>query len=216
MANTPPCKAGLVQRMRARTAELHARAERSGIVAAILAGHVSQSGYALYLRNLLPAYQAMERALLRSLGRPGIGEIAQPLVYRARSIAEDLANLAGPGWAARLPLLPSGERYATRVAWAGRGHSALLIAHAYTRYLGDLNGGRILRQRLVRLFGPDFRAVAFTEFPGISDVGAFASSFRQALDRAGDRVTDVECLVQEAAIAFEMSIRLSEDVDDFR
>jgi heme oxygenase len=170
MANTPPCKAGLVQRMRARTAELHARAEQSGIVAAILAGQVSQSGYALYHRNLLPAYQAMERALLRSRGQPGIGEIAQPLLYRvlyrACSIAGDLASLAGPGWAARLPLLPSGERYATRVAWAGRGHSALLIAHAYTRYLGDLNGGRILRRRLVRLFGPDFRAVAFTELDG--------------------------------------------------
>jgi heme oxygenase (biliverdin-producing, ferredoxin) len=205
----------LVQRMRARTAEPHLRAEQSGIVAAILAGQVSQSGYALYLRNLLPVYLAMEHALRCNRDRPGIGYLAQPSIYRASSIIADLGNFAGSGWAVSLPLLASGERYAARVTRAGRGDGALLIAHAYTRYLGDLNGGRILRRRLVRRFGRDFPA-AFTEFTSISDVGAFTTRFSAALNRAGDSVSDAEPVVQEAAIAFEMNIQLSREVDDFR
>jgi heme oxygenase (biliverdin-producing, ferredoxin) len=200
----------LVRRMRRRTSELHIAAERSGVVAALIRGHVSRSRYALFLRNLLPAYQAMELALLHRRGRPNFDGLAQPSLYRAERIVADLVNLEGSDWAAFLPLLASGEQYAARVEWAGP--SDMLIAHCYTRYLGDLYGGRMLTQRIMTRFGPEFRAVAFLTFPDIGDLDVFREAYRRDLDRAGGHLSDIEGVVEEAAVAFELNIRLSLEV----
>jgi heme oxygenase len=203
--------------MRTRITDLHTRAERTGIVAAIQAGQATRTGYALYLRNLLPAYQTLESALQQHRDRPGIGYLAQESLYRAERIHADLDALAGTRWAAVLPLLPSGERYAERVeAASARAGGALLLAHAYTRYLGDLNGGRMMRGLLLRLFGPDFNATAFTEFPDIAAPPAFVAGFRAALDEAGAAILDLDRVVEETAIAFELNIQVSEEAHAFR
>lgn len=135
--------------MRERTRALHRQAERSGIIAAILRGQANHRGYALLLRNLLPIYRALEAGLEHHRRTPGIGPLAQPAVFRARAIACDLDHLyltAG----ARVPVLPSAERYRLAVADAARGQGARLIAHAYVRYLGDRSGGRVMRGLLAR------------------------------------------------------------------
>lgn len=197
----------LVQRMRERTTKLHCDAERSGIIAALLANRVSRGHYALYLRNLLPAYQAMEHALRHHRDRPVLAALAQPSVYRAESIVADLTHLVGLDWGAALPLLPAGKRYADRVGWAGAG--AMLIAHCYARYLGDLNGGPIIGRRLAQSFGSDAPALAFTVFPAIADVRGFAAAYRARLDRAGATLEDIAPVVEEAAIAFQLNIEVS-------
>jgi heme oxygenase len=107
-----------------------------------------------------------------------------------------------------LTLLPEGEHYARRVACAG---DERLIAHAYTRYLGDLNGGRALRRRLLSLFGSEF-PVSFSAFPAIADIGGFVAGIRAALDEAGRQAVDPDGVVEEAAVAFAMNIRLSEAI----
>lgn len=200
--------------MRGRTAELHRTAECSGFVGALLGGSVHQSTYALYLRNLLPAYQAMEGALQKHRDRPEFRRLAQPVLYRAAKIAADLDDLAGPDWTTSVPLLSSGARYAARVVWAG--DRPILIAHCYTRYLGDLNGGRRLGQRLMQQFGEASRALAFTSYPEIQDLDGFRIAYRRDLDRAGEGLADLEAVVEEAAVAFELNIQLSLEVDAFR
>jgi heme oxygenase len=200
--------------MRRRTTDLHAQAERSGVVAAVLQGRVSKLCYALYLRNLLPAYQAMEQALQRNRNRPGFRELAQRALYREASIVSDLAALAGPDWATALPLLSSGEEYAARVEFAAA--HGMLIAHCYTRSLVDLNGGQILRRRLTQTFGPTFQAHAFTTFPDIPDPRGFSQAYRVSLDRAGADLPDWGPIIEESAIAFTMNIHLSVDVEGFQ
>ncbi len=204
----------LVQQLRRATRDLHARAERTGIVASILAGTATRSAYAVYLRNLLPVYQAMEHALEQYRDTPGIGALTWPALYRAPGIIADIAELAGPGGLESLPLLPAAERYAARIAWAGAGDGGLLLAHAYTRYLGDLSGGQILARRLGQIFGPDFQATAFMAFPGIGDVAVFAKAFRARLNDALDLVADPEGVVREALVAFDLNIALSCEVAD--
>jgi heme oxygenase len=196
----------LLQRMRARTASLHEAAERSGIVAALFGGHASQADYALYLRNLLPAYQVMEHALRT---RPQYAGLAQPDIFRAESIIADLEDLSGSDWSTTLPLLPSAQKYAARVEWAVT--TGMLIAHCYTRYLGDLNGGQLLARRLRHLFGPNFAALRFTEFP---DVGSLRAAYRDQLDRVGERLCDPDLVIEESAVAFRLNIELSLEIDE--
>jgi heme oxygenase len=184
-------------------------AERSGIIADIIGGTGSGKGYALLLRNLLPAYDAMESRLDALRGSSGLGELAMPEIYRAAALRSDLAALGGADWAATLPLLPAGERYAERVVAAAAG--ARLIGHVYVRYLGDLNGGQILKRRLAGSLGLPPRALGFYDFPAIADLGRFAADYRRALGRAADRA-DFADIADEAAEAFRHNIQVSEEV----
>lgn len=208
----PPPAVGLAAALRDRTAQLHAEAERSGIIASILTGTVTPLAYGLYLRNLLPAYREMEQSLQRHRSLPGLGYMAQSSLHRAARIEVDLDRLAGPRWPSELPLLSSGQRYGERVRWVGAEDPELLYAHAYTRYLGDLYGGQTLRRRLIRRFGSHFRATAFTEFPAIEEIRDFAVGFGAALDEAGRHIADSDHVIDEAAVAFRLNIALSEEI----
>ena len=78
---------------------------------------------------------------------------------RAPLLDADLAHLLGPGWKAAAEGRPSpaAERYVARLRTLGDTRPELLVAHTYTRYLGDLSGGRVLlriARKLLQL-GPD-------------------------------------------------------------
>ena len=203
---------GLVSAMRARTRDLHTLAERSGIVREVLRGTASRHEYALLLRNLLPSYQALEAGLERHRRSPLLADLARPELYRAAAIEADLSVLAGPAWPGVLPLLAAGRDYADRAAAAGAGDGARLLAHAYTRFLGDLSGGRVMAVRLAASLGPLSGGLRFHAFPGIADVHAFKATYLAALDRTGTLVSEVTQVVDEAAVAFTCNIAVSNAV----
>jgi heme oxygenase len=200
--------AGLAAALRARVDTLHRTAERSGIVAAILTGRASREDYARLLRNLLPAYQAMEAGLERHRHRPALGPLAVPGLYRGGAIARDLDALAGPGWP-DMPVLEAAARYARAVEAAAEADGARLIAHAYTRYMGDLSGGQVMRRRLARAMDLPPGALSLYDFPGLGDIDVFKTGYRAAIDAAGHRVADPAAVIEEAALAFRMNIDVS-------
>jgi heme oxygenase len=192
-----------------RTRNLHLEAERSGIIRELLRGNASRNGYILLLRNLLPAYQAMEQGLARHRKTPGIGALAHYRLDRAPAIEADLVALCGEAWQHDIPLLPAGVHYARRITEAAQGNGARLIAHAYTRYLGDLSGGLILQRLLVRSLELRPAELSFYDFPKYSDLAALKAAYRDALDRAGALAGEQEAVVEEGALAFTLNIDLS-------
>jgi heme oxygenase (biliverdin-producing, ferredoxin) len=179
--------------IKAATWDLHAKAERSGVMADVLAGRTSRFAVALLLRGLLPVYQVLD-----------VSPFGGAPVARAEAIEGDLCVLM-PGM--DVPLLPEGLAYADRVRTAGD----TLVAHAYVRYLGDLNGGQVMRRRLAACLGDVAPQLRFFDYPGIADVAGLTRDYRAALDRAV-RAGDSRAIAQEAVVAFEMNIALSEAV----
>lgn len=203
------CRA-VADAMRERTALLHADAERSGFVGAMIAGQVTRAGYASFLRNLLPAYQELESALYRHRHAGGFAALYRPELFRARALERDLLSLAGDDWATRLPLVAEGRAYADRIALAAsEDRRARLIAHAYTRFMGDLGGGPLLRRRLAATLGLEASSLSFYEFPGIASLREFSHEYRTALDRAVSCEEDVRVAAEEAVAAFQLNIDLS-------
>jgi heme oxygenase len=196
-----------------RTKTLHLEAERSGIIHELLRGNASRHGYILLLRNLLPAYQAMEQGLARHLKTPGIGALAHYRLDRAPAIEADLVALCGEAWQHDIPLLPAGGHYARRITEAAQASGARLIAHAYTRYLGDLSGGLILQRLLVRSLELRPTELSFYDFPRYPDLAALKAAYRDALDRAGALAGEQETVVEEGALAFALNIDLSRAVE---
>ena len=202
----------LADRLRQATRAVHAQAEKSGFVNKILRGEADLFGYSLLLRNLCPIYANLELALDRQQADPVILEVRDPRLYRAEAARQDLANLAGPVWWQSLPILASAWRYIDRIVLAER-NSSTLIAHAYTRYLGDVNGGRVVRRLLKESTGVPSEALRFFDYPQIHDVSRFAKVYRRQFDIAGSKGVDQVLAIKETEQAFQMNIALSEEVD---
>lgn len=202
---------GLADRMRLHTEALHRRAERSGVLHELLQGEASYESYSLFLRNLLPVYCALETALEQHRCHRAIRSVVSPALYRAPAIESDLESLYGPGWFTEMPVVPAASRYAARIEGLADAASPGLIAHAYTRFLGDLNGGRVLRNLLVRSLQLGPEALSFYDYPGL-DVGSFRGQYRAMIDGAGREVPDIGAVMDEAAIAFRLNIDLSEAI----
>lgn len=199
--------ARLLEALRERTADLHTKAERSGIIADILHGRADRDGYVLMMRNLLPVYQALEQGLQRRIASPVVAPVARSELARANAIEADLAALAAD-WST-WPVLPEAGYYVDAIVRSAEGDGSRLIAHAYARYLGDLSGGQILKKLLARSLALPPDALSFYTFAAIGDLTQFKGDYRAAIDRAGDEVADLEAVVEEGARAFELNIALS-------
>ena len=142
---------------------------------------------------------------------PPLGAFAIPEVYRSGAIRSDLEALCGANWTA-LRLLPAAERYARHIAALSNDDAVLIIAHAYVRYLGDLNGGQILKRVLGKTLGLGAESLTFYDFPHIADLPAFTRQYRSRFDRSEPLIGAVGPLLAEADIAFRFNIELSEEV----
>ena len=63
--------------------------------------------------------------------------------------------------------------------------AARLIAHAYTRYLGDLSGGQIVQRLLAKSLGLRPEQLSMYDFSGFPDPAALKTEYRHALEQAG-------------------------------
>lgn len=204
---------GLAQRLRDDTQPLHSRAERAGVMPALLRGALPAPAFHQLQRNLLVIYAALEPALLAHAQHPALAPLHQPGLARSALLAADLAVLHGPGWAAALPVLPAAQAYADRLHHLARAQPALLAAHAYLRYLGDLSGGQALGRVVRRAYGLVGRAGSgFFDFGPPDQVQRRVRQFRAALDALPLDSATAQTLVAEAQWGFAQHARLFDEL----
>jgi heme oxygenase len=126
----------------------------------------------------------------------------------------DLKYYFGSQWRDAIALSPAGEAYVQRIREVSNNEPELLIAHLYTRYLGDLSGGQILKgiaQRAMNL--SDGEGTAFYEFEEIPDEKQFKATYRQALDELPIDEATATRIVDEANAAFGMNMKLFQELE---
>jgi heme oxygenase len=208
-ATAADARPDLVTALYLRTKSLHAEAERSGIIREMLRGTATRGNYIVFLRNLLPAYREMENGLDRLSESPGLSELASFRLDRSSAIESDLDALSGRDWRDKISVLDAGRAYGERIAEAAKGDGLKLIAHAYTRYLGDLSGGLILQKLLDRSLGLRPSELSFYRFERFHDLGGLKRDYRNALTCAAAHAPDTAAIVEEGAAAFSLNIDLS-------
>lgn len=204
----PTAPASVVTDLYLSTKTLHTEAERSGIIRDMLRGEASREGYILLQRNLLPAYQALEAGLEAHRDMPLLSALAAYQLDRASALKADLEALCA-GDFSQVPVLAEGTAYAKRIEDAAKGDGELLIAHAYTRYLGDLSGGQILKKLLAKKPGLTPAELTFYDFPAYADLAALKSDYRNALDDAGKRAVNPQAIIDEGSVAFQLNTDIS-------
>jgi heme oxygenase (biliverdin-producing, ferredoxin) len=197
----------LPERLRLGTRDLHAQAERAGLMAELLAGRIRPHDYLRLLRNLHALYAALEAALPASADA---SLLPLPALRREAALAADLAALHGPRWHDELPLHEAMQAYVQRLQAQARLQPRLLMAHAYLRYLGDLHGGQLLQRQVVRALGAP-AGLSFYDFGPPERVLALRAQVRDALARLPlQGEAEAAQMVDEARWGFQQHQRLFE------
>ncbi len=200
--------------LREGTKKAHTMAENMGFVRCFLRGVVEKNSYRKLVGNFYFAYTAMEEELERHKGHPVVSKIYFPKLHRKASLEEDLAYYYGPSWKEQVAITPAGQKYVDRIREVSNTQPELLVGHSYTRYMGDLSGGQILKgiaQRAMNL--SDGEGTAFYEFPDISDEKAFKAHYRQSMDEAPVDEAMVAQIVEEANDAFGMNMEMFQELE---
>jgi heme oxygenase len=180
----------------------HQEAEDSSFMSELLGGRVNEQGYADYLLRLRVVYDALESMLRAHLDDPVVAAVHDPALERLAAIDADLDHWCPTG--DRTVDSPAAAAYRTRLeeasAWGG-----LLVAHHYTRYLGDLSGGQAIGRILDQAFELGGRGVAFYAFPAIPKPKPYKDAYRARLDALGLSADDTERVVDEVKVAFRLN-----------
>jgi heme oxygenase (biliverdin-producing, ferredoxin) len=182
----------------------HAAAETERFIEQLMSGALTRAAYADLAAQQLAVYEALEGAStdVRADDR-GAGLVFDELT-RVPAIERDLAFLYGPSWREEIRILPATRAYADRVREVG-GSLPHYAAHAYTRYLGDLSGGQIVKRMIERHYGLADGGLAFYTFPDIPKVKVFKDAYRDRLDQLALGPAEVAATVSEAQLAFRLN-----------
>lgn len=91
---------------------------------------------------------------------------------------------------------------------------AYYVAHHYTRYLGDLSGGQIVRGTAEKTWGFDRKGdgVRFYVFDAISNPAAFKREYRALLDALPCDDLEKQRVIEECRRAFDLNIAVFRDL----
>ncbi|MGW0546564.1 biliverdin-producing heme oxygenase [Streptomyces altiplanensis] len=190
--------------IRVASHEQHTEAETSTFMSDLLGGKLPVDAYARYTEQLWFVYRALEDAAGPLADDPVAGPFIQPELMRTAELERDLAHLRGAHWRAGAEPLPATAAYAERVAECARDWPAGYVAHHYTRYLGDLSGGQIIRDKAEKTWGFARKGdgVRFYVFEDIPNPAAFKRGYRELLDRVNADDLEKRRIVDECKRAF--------------
>ncbi|NJN37698.1 MAG: heme oxygenase (biliverdin-producing) [Acaryochloridaceae cyanobacterium CSU_3_4] len=204
----------LATRLREGTQQAHSLAENAGFIQCFLKGAVEKNSYRQLLGNFYFVYTALESRMQEWLDHPGLSQLYFPEVHRQESLAEDLAYFWGNQWREEIHPSAATQRYVARIDEVAIADPILLVAHAYTRYLGDLSGGQILKKIARRGMNlKNGEGTAFYDFAEIEDTKAFKATYRQALNDLPVDEAAILKIVDEANFAFKLNMALFQELE---
>ncbi len=202
----------LAKRLKEGTKESHSAAENTKFVASFLRGVVDYEEYRKLLTNFYYVYDTMEQRI-RETEDPMVQAIRSENLERKDSIEKDLEYYYGPEWKDKQIPSEACNTYCHRINEVAEKDPYLLIAHHYTRYIGDLSGGKILKEIAARVLKPPVgKGLDFYEFPSIPDAKLFKQNYRAVLDNLGTDSSQENALIAEANYAFRLNMYMFDEI----
>jgi heme oxygenase len=179
----------------------------------LMTGKGTREDYIALVAQHYFIYEALERAAVRFADDPVAAPFITPQLTRLPALENDLAFLLGSDWRHAVSPLATTDAYVKRIdeitheGWAGG-----FIAHHYTRYLGDLSGGQVIRSLMQRQFGFETNGVGFYLFDQIAKPKEFKATYRHELDGVAWNAAERERVIDEVLVAYRFNTDLFVDL----
>ncbi|EKQ66750.1 heme oxygenase [Leptolyngbyaceae cyanobacterium JSC-12] len=203
--------------LREGTAHAHTLAENTAFMKCFLKGVVEWEPFRKLLANLYFVYSALETHVQNHCDDPVVAAIHFPEINRAASLEKDLAFYYGEQWRNKIAPSITGLNYVNRIHEVATTDPVLLIAHSYTRYLGDLSGGQALKTIIRSALNlPPNQGTALHEFdqlPTPEAKRAFKERYRHAIDALDLDEATIRRIVAEANFAFRLNREVMHELE---
>jgi heme oxygenase len=204
----------LATQLREGTSKSHTMAENVNFIKSFLGGVIDKGSYTEMLSKLYFVYEAIENAMEKNKEHEYIKPIYFPELNRTESLKEDLIFHYGEDWLENITLSKATLDYVNRINTISKEKPELLVAHAYTRYLGDLSGGQILKKIAQRSMGLEgSEGLAFYEFKEVSDEAQFKLNYKAALDSLPIKENEASQIIAEANTAFTLNMNIFSELE---
>jgi heme oxygenase len=190
----------------------HTAAENSDFITQLMRGQLNLQAYTKYLTNLAWLYEALEEQTAHGAALEGSASIYDERLNRLDSITADLEALGVNDWKATTKPSSAMVSYIEHIRSLEGKSDLRLVAHHYTRYLGDLSGGQAIAALVGRHYGATPDQLSFYNFAEIEDNVRFKEAYRDNLDGLTLNDEELNLLVQEVQLAFEFNQKVFEDL----
>ncbi len=202
----------LAAELKTGTKRSHTAAENTKFVGSFLRGVVSEENYRTLIKDFYFVYSAIEEEMERLEDNEYIAPINFKELKRIEQLKMDVRYYYGPNWRAIIKPSESAIQYVERVHEVAEENPILLIGHHYTRYLGDLSGGQILKgiaEKALNLRKGE--GLKFYEFD-IDDKKAYKDKYRTALNNIPLDQEQIDSIIDEANHAFKLNMDLFDEL----
>ena len=199
--------------LKTETKKSHTAAENTKFVGSFLRGVVSKESYQQLVANFYFIYRAMEEEVDKLKEDPIVSKIAYEELNRVNNLERDLRYFYGPNWRALITPSEACQQYVNRIREVADEDPELLVGHHYTRYLGDLSGGQILRgiaEKALNL--PKGEGLYFYEFEKIEDKKEFKNNYRSSLNQLPINQSQANAIITEANYAFRLNMYMFDEL----
>ena len=196
------------------TKKSHSAAENTTFVASFLRGVVSKESYKKLVSDLYFVYSAMEEEVENLKDHPIIGQIQLSDLKRVNALEQDLRFYYGPIWRSIITPSEACNQYVNRIREVAKNEPELLVGHHYTRYLGDLSGGQILKGIAEKALAlGDGQGLKFYDFEKIEDAKAYKAGYRGILDGLPITEHQANAIIVEANYAFRLNMYMFDTLE---
>ena len=185
----------------------HSAAENTKFVSSFLKGVVSRDNYKQLTANFYYVYRAMEEEIDKLDDFP----LHDKLLNRTNKLEQDLRYYYGVMWRDKIQPSQATKNYVKRIQVIAQQTPYLLVAHHYTRYMGDLSGGQILASITKKALNLTTEGLKFYEFD-IPNMKEYKDKYRQSLNDLNMSDVQTSMLIDEANYAFKLNMLLFDEL----
>jgi len=203
------------------TQDAHRRAETCEFMHAFMRGSVTKELYREFLGNMYYVYEAMEEEMEKHRDNAVLEMIHFPAeLDRVDAIDADLRFYYGDDWKTQFIQSEGGRNYVARIRELGQEQPELLVAHHYTRYLGDISGGQTLKKKAQKSWDledpeDENKGIWFYYFPHVPDPNNFKRMYRARLNVIGEENPDIATkIVEESNRVYDFNTDLFKEMDE--
>lgn len=208
-----PRLSGLALMLDDGTRKSHSVAQNTQFVTGFFKGLASRDSYRSLITSLFFVYESMEDAM-DSTSEDRVQALDYPALRRLSPLKKDMDFFYGTQWEDQIKLSPATKVYVERVQEVAKTEPYLLIAHQYTRYLGDLFGGQMMGGMAARSLSlENGDGTEFYNFEDVPSANEFITEWYQRLNALNLSEDQKQRIVDEANLVFDLNIGLLQETE---